>query len=102
VKGEKLVDERKLVWVWAALALVCLTALWACQRPSDSGLYRVEVDPGMSRPYWLEVQQYGEWTRMALVFGWFDDQDACAEWADWLHEEYYQRDSRAYRCVAAN
>ena len=94
--------KRKSIWAWAVLTVVFVTTLWACQRPSDSGLYRVEVDSGMNRPYWLEMQQYGQWSRMALVFGWFDDRDACAEWADWLRDEYFERDGRNYRCVLAD
>lgn len=58
----------------------------------------VEADGTAYRNYWLEMEQFGEWERMGLVFGWVDDRTVCEEWADWLSQEYNLRE---YRCVEA-
>ena len=45
---------------------------------------------------WLEVLNvFGEWERVALVFGYFDDYSGCKDIADALHDKF----QREYRCV---
>ena len=54
---------------------------------------------GSSPDYWLELLNlYGEWERMALVSGYFDDYSGCTEIAMSLQDKF----GRQYRCVPAN
>ena len=93
-------------FIYVAITAILVLGAWMVgsnqAQEADDGLYRVEIDSGMNPPYWLEMSQYDQWTRMALVFGWFDDQEGCEEWANWQREEYFERDGRDYRCVIAD
>ena len=91
--------------LYTLIAVALFVGGWVLgsQQPEEdpgNGLYR--IDTGINPPYWLEMHQHGEWTRMALVFGWFEDREICDEWADWQREEYYEVDGRDYRCTGAD
>jgi hypothetical protein len=56
---------------------------------------------GKSRDQWLEKKNFisGEWEKVALMFGYWDDNSACTEIVGALGESYPQWQ---YRCVPAN
>ncbi len=46
---------------------------------------------------WLEIKNaFGEWEKIALIFGYMDDFEACEEFAKLARGEFK---SREYRCV---
>ncbi len=82
----------------------CMTLLSSCEDETVDGLQKFEryVERnriGRGANYWLEMHNYfGEWEKVALVMGYFDDEEGCTDIAAILHDRY----DRIYRCVEAN
>ena len=58
------------------------------------------IQVGNSNDYWLEMKNaLGQWERVALVFGYWDDYEGCKDIIRLLGKENYARE---YRCVPAN
>ena len=51
--------------------------------------------------YWLEKKTFGQWERVALVFGYIDDKDVCEEWAAWRRSKYYLDEHRCSELVGS-
>lgn len=84
--------------------LLTLMAAAACGGNLDNQQSRLDKfvashQVGASNDYWLEVFNLaGEWERVALIYGYFDDYSGCSDVANALMKEY----SRQYRCTPAN
>jgi hypothetical protein len=59
---------------------------------------RIGASPGSDQ--WMEFKNSaGEWERVALVFGYWDDYEGCKDIIDIVGKVNY---ARQYRCVPAN
>ncbi len=75
----------------------CGDNLASQQKTLDQFAKRNQV--GNSADYWLELQNaFGEWERVALVTGYYDDYSGCMDIARSLQSEF----GRQYRCTPAN
>lgn len=75
----------------------CSDNLAAQQNKLDQFVARHQV--GSSNDFWLELFNVaGEWERVALVTGYFDDYSGCMDIARSLTNEF----GRQYRCSPAN
>ena len=80
-----------------ALLAGCSDDLDAQQRTLDRFADRNQI--GSSEDYWLEMLNLaGEWERVALVYGYYDDFSGCSDIARLLMSDY----DRVYRCIPAN
>ena len=85
------------------LVAVVASTLSACGG-YESQIKRLEaairwLQVGHSNDYWMEVKNFeGNWERVALVFGYWDDYEGCQEIIGILGKNY----ARHYRCVPAN
>ncbi|MBY9066099.1 hypothetical protein K1X12_04265 [Hyphomonas sp. WL0036] len=79
------------------IASACSADLDAQQAKLDNFVAGNQI--GSSNDYWLEMFNLaGEWERVALIYGYFEDYSGCSDIADALMKEY----SREYRCIPAN
>ena len=77
------------------LSILALLVAVSVTGSTPLGTPYVDLD-GTSYPaYWLEEKILGQWERVALVFGYIDDQNVCEEWAAWRRERHYLDE---YRC----
>ena len=89
------------MWKWAFL----LAFLAACDnsyadRVAALESFVREAAMGSSADYWLEKNNaFGEWERVALVFGYINDSQGCADFAA-AHKAMFPADD--YRCSPAN
>lgn len=87
-----------------AMVVVMMT-LAACGETYDRQMSALEtavrwIKVGHSNDYWMEMKNaMGEWERLALVFGYWNDYEGCQDIIEVLGKKNYARE---YRCVPAN
>ncbi len=67
----------------------------ACMFPIACSPKDPVAPDGKAAAYLETVNLMGEWERLALVYGYWDDYEGCTEIANALGERY----TREYRCV---
>lgn len=84
--------------------IAAIFALSGCDLVLGDGQKRLErhiatSKVGSSNDVWLELlNSFGEWERVGLITGYWDDYAACSDIATLLEGEF----RRSYRCVPAN
>lgn len=94
-----LINLFRLLSVLALFGMLaaCDGSLDAQQNRLDNFVASHQI--GAANDYWLEMFNLaGEWERVALIYGYFDDYSGCYDIANALMKEY----SRQYRCTPAN
>jgi hypothetical protein len=89
------------------LALLALSSLGACSRPSDVNDQTAEFSKhvnsnklGVDKDVWIEMKNMaGQWEKTALVFGYVGDFEECEKMAAGLKKVNFARE---YRCVPAD
>jgi hypothetical protein len=90
-----------------ALLFLVATALGLASCDYDTGVRTLDtlvtwMQVGSDRDYWIEQKSKFEdrrWDKVALVFGYADDFEACSDMRDGLRSKYPKSQ---YRCVPAN
>jgi hypothetical protein len=86
-----------LAMLGALSSTSCEESLSAQQQSLDRFVAKHQI--GQSADYWLEVLNlYGEWERVALITGYFDDYSGCTDIAKSLMDDFGSQ----YRCTPAN
>ncbi|MCA8899059.1 MAG: hypothetical protein R3C00_09350 [Hyphomonas sp.] len=83
------------------LAAILTLAATSCHKSIDAeaaalGRYAKHHQVGSSPDVWLELNNVsGEWEKVALVMGYYDDREGCEDIARTLEQEF----GRKYRCA---
>tara|TARA_R110000868_G_scaffold409855_2_gene696274 strand:- start:1295 stop:1597 length:303 start_codon:yes stop_codon:yes gene_type:complete len=87
-----------------SLLIIVAASLASCERSTASEVAALTKhvqrnQVGSGPDYWLELHNMsGDWEKVALVMGYYDDYDGCQDIASSLHERF----GRDYRCAPAN
>ena len=96
--------ESAKVSLKLSLLIILGAPLVACERSTDSEVAALTKHVqrnqiGDEPNYWLELHNMsGDWEKVALVMGYYDDYEGCQDIASSLHERF----GRDYRCTPAN